>query len=149
MNFEIQKRALSSVIRDDLDALIVLWPSQQGAVVTDKDAISSLVRAASAHGDFEYKPGAVLSLYVHPGIKSRHLVVVCVADGSTAHVRSAVLAAWNALKSARVKRMGLHAVADMTTQLLQVAVSTLADASYSYTSTLSKPKPRTDRKSVV
>jgi leucyl aminopeptidase len=143
MNFEIQKRALSSVIRDDLDALLVLWPAEDKAAVSGQDPVASLVRAAIQHGDFEHKPGAVLSLYAHPGIKARHLVVVCVADGTPAHVRSAVLAAWNALKSAKIKRLGLHAVADMSTQLLQVAVSALADASYSYTSTLSKPKPRT------
>jgi leucyl aminopeptidase len=54
-----------------------------------------------------------------------------------------VNAAWAVLKSARIKRLGIHAVSDLSVKALQVAASSLADASYSYTSTLSKPKPRT------
>lgn len=143
MNFEIQKRALSRVIRDDLDALVVLWPSQGGVEGSDKDPISVVVRAATAHGDFEHKPGAVLTLYAHPGIQARHVVVTCIGEGSAAQVRSAVNAAWGALKSAKIKRLGLHAATEISGKTLQVAACALADASYSYTSTLSKPKPRT------
>lgn len=143
MNFEIQKRALSSVIRDDLDALVVLWPSQGGVEGSDKGPISVVVRAAAAHGDFEHKPGAMLTFYAHPGIQARHVVVVCIGEGSAAQVRSAVNAAWGALKSAKIKRLGLHATTEISGKTLQVAACALADASYSYTSTLSKPKPRT------
>lgn len=143
MNFEIQKRALSTVIRNDLDALVVLWPSQDEALISGQDPIAALVRAAVQHGDFERKPGDVLSLYAHPGIKARHLVIVCVAEAAPAHIRGAMLAAWGALKSAKIKRMGLHSAAELTPKMLSVAVSTLADATYSYTTTLSKPKART------
>ncbi|WP_291940590.1 M17 family peptidase N-terminal domain-containing protein, partial [Limnohabitans sp.] len=143
MNFEIQKRALSRVIRDDLDALVVLWPSQGGVEGSDKGPISVVVRAAAAHGDFEHKPGAMLTFYAHPGIQARHVVVVCIGEGSAAQVRSAVNAAWGALKSAKIKRLGLHATTEISGKTLQVAACALADASYSYTSTLSKPKPRT------
>ena len=142
MNFEIQKRALSSVIHDDLDALLVLWPAEDKEVFSGQDPMTSLVRGAVQQGDFEHKPGSVLSLYAHPGIKARHLVVACVADGSAAHVRAALAAAWSALKSANIKRIGIHAVAGFSATSLQTAASALADASYSYTSTLSKPKPR-------
>ncbi len=142
MNFEIQKRALSRVIRDDLDALIVLWPSHDPAELSGKDPIAALVRGAVKHGDFEHQPGAVLSLYAHPGVKARHLVVVCLADATPTHVRSAVNAAWGALKSAKIQRIGLHAAVEISGKTLQLAATALADASYSYTSTLSKPKPR-------
>lgn len=143
MNFEIQKRALSTVIRNDLDALVVLWPSEDEALTSGQDPIAALVRAAVQHGDFERKPGDVLSLYAHPGIKARHLVIVCVAEATPAHIRGAMLAAWGALKSAKIKRMGLHSAAELTPKMLSVAASTLADATYSYTTTLSKPKART------
>jgi hypothetical protein len=33
MNFEIQKRALSTVIRDDLDAFVVLWPAEDAELM--------------------------------------------------------------------------------------------------------------------
>lgn len=143
MNFEIQKRALSTVIRNDLDALVVLWPSEDQVLTSGQDPIAALVRAAVQHGDFERKPGDVLSLYAHPGIKARHLVIVCVAAATPAHIRGAMLAAWGALKSAKIKRMGLHSAAELTPKMLSVAASTLADATYSYTTTLSKPKART------
>lgn len=143
MNFEIQKRALSTVIRNDLDALVVLWPSEDEVLTSGQDPIAALVKTAVQHGDFERKPGDVLSLYAHPGIKARHLVIVCVAEAAPAHIRGAMLAAWGALKSAKIKRMGLHSAAELTPKMLSVAASTLADATYSYTTTLSKPKART------
>lgn len=142
MNFEIQKRALTTVIRDDLDALVVLWPSDDEALASAQDPISTLVKSARQHGDFERKAGAVLTLYAHPGIKARHIVIACTANGTAADVRSALTSAWDALKSAKIKRLGVHAVADLSTTTLQTAVSALADASYSYTTTLSKAKPR-------
>jgi leucyl aminopeptidase len=84
MNFEIQKRALSRVIRDELDALLVLWPApdkaQAPTETAAQDPLTLLLKAALAHGDFEHKPGAVLSLYAHPGIQARHVVIVSVVE---------------------------------------------------------------------
>jgi leucyl aminopeptidase len=142
MNLEIQKRALTTVIRDDLDALIVLWPAQDAELTHSKEPLAALVKSAILHGDFEHKPGAWLSLYAQAGVKTRHLVIVSVADGTPAHVRTAVNAAWTALKSVKIKRLGVHAAFDVSAKTLQVAATTLADASYSYTHTLSQPKPR-------
>ncbi len=149
MNFEIQKRALTRVIRDDLDALVVLWPRQDTEWASAQDPVSSLVRAALRQGDFEHKAGAVLALYAHAGIKARHVVVASVADGTPAQVRSALQAAWAALKATKSKRIGLHAVSELSGASLQAAVLSLADASYCYTSTLSQAKPRTLKQVVV
>ena len=108
MNFEIQKRALSRVIRDDLDALIVLWPSQgpQGDAATDP--LSHLVLQAVQKGDFEDKAGTLLNLYGHAGLKARTTVVVHAADNQASQIRTAVRAAWSAVKSSKVKKLGLH-----------------------------------------
>ena len=81
-------------------------------------------------------------MYAHPEVKARHLVVVSVADGTPAQVRSAVNTAWAALKSVKLKRVGVHAAFDVSAKTLQVAAMAMADASYSYTTTLSQPKPR-------
>ncbi|MFM7001811.1 MAG: leucyl aminopeptidase [Limnohabitans sp.] len=143
MNFEIQKRALSRVIRDDLDALIVFWPAQKEANATEKDPVSILVQQAVHKGDFELKAGAVLTLYGHVGIKARHVVVACVGENTPAQIRSAASAAWTTLKTAKVKHLGVHAAGDWSAQSLQTAAAALSDASYSYTTTLSKPAPRT------
>ena len=53
-----------------------------------------------------------------------------------------MLAAWAALKASKIKRLGVHFVGEAAAQDLQMALCTLADASYSYTTTLSKPKAR-------
>lgn len=142
MNFEIQKLSLSRAIQVQLDALIVLWPSQTLPNPLAHDPVTRWVANAMEAGDFELKSGAVMTLYCQPGIAPRHVVVVCTADNKPAQVRSAVQSGWNALKSAKIKHLGLHVVGDATRQGIQQALSSLADASYSYTTTLSKPKSR-------
>ncbi|MCE2782218.1 leucyl aminopeptidase [Limnohabitans sp.] len=142
MNFEIQKLSLARAIQGQLDAMVVLWPSQTAPNALGHDPVTRWVAMAIEQGDFELKSGAVMTLYCQPGIVPRHLVVVCTGDNQTGQIRSAVQAAWNALKSTRVKQLGLHVVGDATAPGLQTALSSLADASYSYTTTLSKPKSR-------
>ena len=143
MNFEIQKRALSRIIRDDHDALIVLWPAQLPESVDVSNPIVAVVRSAIARGDLELKAGALLSLYALAGVKARQVVVVCTQDGTSRHMRTAMTAAWGALKALKLTNLGVHALVDVSAQALESAASALADASYSYASTLSKPKPRT------
>ena len=143
MNFEIQKRALSRAIRDDLDALIVFWPSRTEPATTDKDPVSALVQSALHKGDFEPKAGSFLNLHGHEGIKPRHLVVVCSGENTPAHSRTAVTAAWGLLKAAKVKRLGLHVQGDWDAHVVQSIASAVADCSYTYTATLSQPQART------
>ena len=142
MNFEIQKLSLARAIQGQLDAMIVLWPSSTVPDALGHDPVTRWVATAIEQGDFELKAGAVLTLYCQPGISPRHLVVVCTDLNQAGQIRSAVQTAWSALKSAKVKHVGLHVVGDVTSQGLQLALSSLADASYSYTTTLSKPKTR-------
>lgn len=142
MNFEIQKRSLSNVIQDDLDGLIVLWPADAQADAAAKDPVSRLVASAIQKGDFELKCNSALSLYAQPGIKARHVVVVCSADNKPQQVRSAIQSAWGALKAYKIKRLGLHMAGQMPAAGMQAALLGLADASYSYTTTLSQPKQR-------
>ncbi len=143
MNFEIQKRALSRVIRDDLDALIVFCPQNTEQAPDAQDPLSLVLRQALAKGDLTPKAGSVLSLYGLAGVKSRHVVLVSTEDQTCAHIRTAVVAAWAALKAAKPKHLGMHTVGEWTAQRLQTAASALADGSYSYTATLSKPQHRT------
>ncbi len=143
MNFEFQKLSLSHAMTAAVDALVVLWPSQVLPDAKAVEPVSRLLAQAIAHGDFELKAGAVLSLYSQPGIATRHVVVSCTADNQPGQIRSAMQAAWGALKASKIKRLGVHVVGEASAQGLQMALSTLADASYSYTTTLSKPKART------
>ena len=143
MNFEFQKLSLSHAMTASVDALVVLWPGQVLPDAKAVEPVSRLLAQAVAHGDFELKAGAVLSLYSQPGMATRHVVVSCSADNQPGQIRNAMQSAWGALKASKIKRLGVHVVGDVSAQGLQMALNTLADASYSYTTTLSKPKART------
>jgi leucyl aminopeptidase len=132
-----------------VDALVVLWPSLVQPDAKAVEPVTRLVAQAIAHGDFELKAGAVLSLYSQPGMATRHVVVACSADNLPGQIRSAMQAAWGALKAGKIKRLGVHVVGEATAQSLQLALSSLADASYTYTTTLSKPKARTLKQVLV
>lgn len=143
MNFEIQKLTLSQAVQAQSDALLVLWPSSTVPNPLAHDPVTRWVATAIEQGDFELKAGAVFSLYSQSGIAPRHTVVVCMGDKQAAQMRTAVHAAWGAVKAAKIKRVNVHVVGDATPQDVVLALSSLAEASYSYTTTLSKPKPRT------
>jgi leucyl aminopeptidase len=143
MNFEFQKLSLSHAMTASVDALVVLWPSQVRPDAQAVEPVTRLVAQAIAHGDFELKAGSVLAFYSQPGMATRHVVVSCSADNQPGQIRSAMQAAWGALKASKIKRLGVHLVGEVSAQGLQMALNSLADASYSYTTTLSKPKPRT------
>ena len=149
MNFEIQKRSLSAAIQDNLDGLIVVWPADANPDAAAKDPLSRLVATAIQKGDFELKANSAVCLYAQPGIKARHLVVVCSADNKPQQVRSAINSAWGSLKSYKIKRLGLHVAGEMPAASLQAGLLALADASYSYTTTLSQPKLRTIQQVLV
>ena len=142
MNFEIQKRSLLSVTQGELDGLMILWPSATLPDTAAKDPISRLLAGACKKGDFELKPNCTLALYAHPEIKARHVVVVCSADNTPAAVRAAMQAAWSCLKSFKIKHLGIHAVGECPAHSIQAALVSLAEATYSYGTTLSQPKLR-------
>lgn len=143
MNFEIQKLSLSQAVQSQSDALIVLWPAASTPQALAHDPVSRWVATALEQDDFELKAGAVFSLYSQSGIAPRHAVVVCTGDKQAAQMRSAVHAAWGALKAAKIKRVQLHVVGQATPKDLLLVLTSLAEVTYSYTTTLSNPKPRT------
>lgn len=143
MNFEFQKLTLSQAVQSQTDALIVLWPSATVPQALAHDPVNRWLATALEQGDFELKAGSLLSLYSQSGIAPRHLVVACTGNNLSGQIRAAVQAAWNVIKAAKIKRVSLHVAGQATQQGLLGALSSLAEASYSYTATLSKPKPRT------
>jgi leucyl aminopeptidase len=143
MNFEFQKLSLSHALTASVDALVVLWPSAIEPDAKAVEPVTRLLAQAMKHGDFELKAGSVLALYSQPGLATRHVVVVGSGENRLGQIRSAMQAAWGALKDKKIKHLGVHWMGEVAPQSLQMALSSLADASYSYTTTLSKPKART------
>lgn len=140
MNFQIQKRSISQLHRDVCDALIVLWPKDHQA---GQDLVSAWVGKALQAGDFENKTGSILQSYGMAGLKARRVVVVSTGDGQPVDLRSAVQTAWASLKTGKTRRLAVHMHGELAPEQLQQLVIELAEASYVYTTTLSKPKART------
>lgn len=140
LKFEIRKSCLDDVIKGTTDALLVLWPQD----ATAPGALSNWTQQAIKLGDFKTVAGSVLQSYGMPGVRPRHLVVAACEAGNPRDVRKAVRSAWSALKAASVKRLAVcwAGLAPMPGPGVHALVTELADASYVYASTLSKPQHR-------
>ena len=139
MKFEIQQRTFQQLQRDTHDALVVIWSPGTEA---SQDLISGWVNKALKAGDFEHKTGSVLSSYGMEGLKARRVVVVSCGEGHVEDQKTAVSAAWACLKGAKIQSLGLHWSGDVPPTHVQHAAVALAEATYAYTTTLSKAKPR-------
>ena len=140
MKFEIRKSSLKQSLDATQDALLVLWPDSVNA----QGAFAKWLEQARKQGDFKAAVGSALQSYGMPGVKARHVVAVACGGASAKEVRKAVRSAWGALKSAPVKSLAIcWAGSDaMTPAVIKAAATELADASYVYASTLSKPQRR-------
>jgi len=139
MKFEIRKTTLDQAIHAQQEALLVLWPEAANADGT----LAEWVKNAQGRGDFKHTAGSILQSYGMPGLKPRHLVVSACGKGQVQDIRKAVRAAWAALKSASVKSLLVcWAGEELSGQALKALACEIAEASYVFTSTLSKPEPR-------
>jgi leucyl aminopeptidase len=100
------------------------------------------VASALKAGDLESKPGKLLQMYRSAGIACSRLVLVGCEDGTPRHVRQGVAAAAAAIKSASVKSVVVCFAWSPTADVVHAAVLAIADATYVYTTTKSKPEPR-------
>lgn len=139
MNFELHSMDLTKVQNEKCDALILLVSDDFKA---GKDALSLLVASAIKAHDFETKAGKQLNVYRPAKTQSTHSVVVGIGKGSAREVRGAVQSAWGTIKGQGVKKLILAFAEATTSEALRAGVGAIADASYVYTHTKSKPEGR-------
>ncbi|MCX8518049.1 MAG: leucyl aminopeptidase [Rhodoferax sp.] len=141
MNFELKPQTLTDAAAEKCDAMLVLLPDDYKPA---KDGLSALIGRALKDGDAQTKAGKLLSLY-RPGMtQARRVVLAGVGDGSAKSVRSGVAAAMAAIKSDQLKRLLVAFAAPASPAALQTAVAAVADASYSFTTTKSSDKAKSD-----
>ena len=146
MKFEIRQTTLIQSMQASTDALLVLWPDQ----AHETGPLANWLDTARQAGDFKNTVGSVLQSYGMAGVRPRHLVVASCGQATAGDVRKAVRAAWIALKSLPVKALHVQwAGNEASAQAIQALASELADVSYTYASTLSKPEPRKLRQIVL
>jgi leucyl aminopeptidase len=137
---------LVGVANEKCDALIVLVPQ---AFKAGKDDLSVLVGQALKSGDLEAKPGKTLALYRPLQSNAVRVVFAFVGDGAALQVRKAVLAAVGLVKTSSLKKLLVSFAAPAREDAVRAAVAAIADATYAYTQTKSKPEGRTLQKAVV
>ncbi len=146
MNFELKAMGLSGVSTEKCDALIVLVPQDfKGG----KDDLSILIAQTLKAGDLEPKSGKTLCLYRPVQANAARVVLASVGAGSARDVRTAVLSAVAAVKSSSLKKLLVCFAAPAREEAARAVVSAVADASYTYTTTKSKPEGRTLSKVLV
>jgi leucyl aminopeptidase len=140
MNFELKTLAQLDLVKEKTDALLVFVNS---AFQPGKDALSILITKGLKSGDLGDKAGQLLEIYQPLGWACRRLVLVQLGDGAAVNVRKAVGAAVSLIKGNKPQHICVHLSFQPSPQQLRIAVTTLADASYVYTTTKSKPEGRT------
>ena len=139
MNFELKPLSLVEAASEKCDVLLVL--------VTDgykpaKDGFSAFVARAIKDGDALTKPGKLLALYKHAMAQATRVVLVGVGDGSAKSVRTGVMAAMASVKSDTLKKLVVAFASAATAPSVRAGLSAVADASYIFTTTKSKPEAR-------
>ena len=146
MKFELKTLDLSGAGNETCDALIVLLSA---AFKPGKDALSALVTQVHKAGDLETKAGKLLQIYRPAGLTCSRLVLVSVGEGSARELRQGVAGAVAAIKSNNLKKLVLCFSADPQAEGLRASMAAVGEASYVFTTTKSKPEPRTLQRVVV
>ena len=139
MNFDLKIFDPSAASREKCDVSLVLVTNTFQA---GKDALSVLIALALKSGDLAAKAGQMLDIYRPLGFSATHVVLAHVADGTPADVRKGVTAAMTALKATKPRQMVMNFLQQPDPKVLRTALTTLADASYVYTTTKSDPQAR-------
>ena len=146
MNFELKPLGLVGVSSEKCDALIVLVAQSFKA---GKDDLSVLIAQALKAADLEAKPGKFLSLYRPMQANAVRVVLAGIGEGTARQVRTALLAAVAAVKGSSAKKMLVCFANPAKEDAVRAAVLAIADASYVYTHTKSKPEGRALQKAVL
>ncbi len=146
MNFELKTLDFALAAKEKCDALIVLLPV---SFKPARDVLSVLASQALKTGDLEAKAGKLLQSYRPAGMACSRLVLVSVGSATARDLRQALSAAIGAVKTDKLKKLVVCFAAMPSADALHGAVLAIAEASYSYTTTKSKPEPRAVQRVLV
>ncbi|MFM1979225.1 MAG: hypothetical protein RLZ68_490 [Pseudomonadota bacterium] len=139
MNFELKPLGLVGVADEKCDALVILVADGFKPV---KDDLSALIAQATKSGDFDPMVGKTLMLYRPTQSSAVRVVLAGVGEGGAKQVRTAVASALALVKSASLKKLTLCFANAALDEAVRAAVLSVADATYTYTTTKSKPEGR-------
>lgn len=141
MKLELQALSPAQLAAHKADALLLLLPDTAAPGLLGEAELGRWVDLALTSGDLEQGAGKLLAGYALPGVQARRVLLARCGDGSAAVVRKAVAGALASLTLPGVRRVVVHAGA-WAADTLRAAMLAAAEASYRYTTTLSKGTPR-------
>ena len=140
MNFELKTLTLASAAKQASDALIVLISDHFQA---NTDPLSTMVEKALKAKDFSSKSGKLLHAYASPGISASKVVFLGIGAATAADMKSAITALTAGLKAAETKKITVVSPEPLNAQSIQALLVALAEGTYVYGTTKSKPTART------
>jgi leucyl aminopeptidase len=140
MNFDFKTSPMASAATQKCDALLLLVGT---AFKPGADVLSGLVRQLRASGDLDDKPGKLAQFLMPAHLAATRLVIASTGSGSAKETRQAAVAAVGAIKSvASVKSVSVCFADPTEAAQLGAAVLAVAEASYVFSTTKSKPEGR-------
>lgn len=141
MNFEIKPLNLQSAADHKSDALLVFLDDR---FKPGKAGFSAQLGQLMQAGDLTLKAGKMLTIHRPKDGQCKRALLLGVGDGTAAQVKAAVLMALGSFKSAsdRIQSLTVCWPQAPGPEALRSAILAIADASYVYTTTKSKPEPR-------
>lgn len=148
MDVDFKALTLEEAAAHKADALVVAITDPSDGQTSppthgSSSPLAQWVQQVIDSGDLEAGAGKWLMSHSGGQCQARRVVLVRVGDGSPAAVRKGLLGALGALRQPGVKKVVVCThLAQLQAGAWQAAVVAVADATYAYTTTLSKPKPR-------
>ena len=139
MNFELKTLSLAAAAKSSSEGLIVLISDQFQA---GKDPVSLLIEKAIKAKDFSSKTGKVLHAYAAPGVSATKLVFLGVGAAKAVDMRSAMTGLTASLKAAETKKLTVVSPESLSASSMQALLVALAEGTYVYGTTKSKPATR-------
>ena len=139
MNFELKTLSLAAAAKSATEVLIVLISDHFQAA---KDPLSSLIEKALKAKDFSSKTGKVLHAYAAPGVSASKVVFLGIGAAKALDVKSAMAGLTASLKASETKKLTVVSAEPVSAQGLQALMLALAEGTYVYGTTKSKPSSR-------
>jgi leucyl aminopeptidase len=139
MNFELKTLSLATAAKTATEVLIVLISDHFQAA---KDPLSSLIEKALKAKDFSSKTGKVLHAYAAPGVSASKVVFLGIGAAKALDVKSAMAGLTASLKASETKKLTVVSAEPVSAQGLQALMLALAEGTYVYGTTKSKPSSR-------
>ncbi len=146
MNFELKSLDLAGAASEKSDALLVLVAT---AFKPGRGVLADLIAQAGKAGDLDTKAGKLLHVYRSAGVVSPRVLLAGIGEGTVRQVRQSISVAMAAVKAGNVKRLTVCFASKASEEVVRATVLGIADASYVYTTTKSKPEGRVLQKVVL